>query len=287
MRTVVIGKGFIESHISASDFGQRPGYKACDYRFEPSKESIERFIDKAKPDVVINCLGKTGRPNVDWCETHKDDTMIANVTIPTLLAEVTHRHGIQLVHIGSGCIFYGLSPNAGDPMDRDFRGDPGWKETDFANSKSYYSKSKYSCDLAISDFDNVCILRIRMPVSASFVPRNYITKILGYSSIIGASNSVTFMDDFVKAAAWTIDKSKRGVYHVTNPDPVTPMDFLSEYQKYVPGHTYSVINEKQLDALTIAPRSNCIIDSSKIIGEGLRLSSSKDLIEDYMKRFVT
>lgn len=267
MRTVIIGKGFVEQHLNQS-------YKRCDYRFEPSLSSIESFLDRAKPDVVINCLGKTGRPNVDWCEVHRQETTIANVTIPTLLAEATHHRGIRLLHVGSGCIFFGQSPQPN-----------GWRETDFANPKSFYSKTKYSCDLAISDFENVCILRIRMPISDRFVPRNFITKVLGYSSVIDIPNSMTFMGDFVRAVDWAIDKGKRGVYHVTNPGAVTAADFVREYSKHDPTHTFKVIDENELAQLTIAARSNCLIDSSKIVSEGFQLNHSSSLIKQYVKNY--
>ena len=32
-----------------------------------------------KPTHVLNSAGVTGRPNVDWCEDHKQETIRANV----------------------------------------------------------------------------------------------------------------------------------------------------------------------------------------------------------------
>jgi dTDP-4-dehydrorhamnose reductase len=39
-------------------------------------------LDEVKPDVVINAAGKTGKPNVDWCEDHKEETLRSNDTGP-------------------------------------------------------------------------------------------------------------------------------------------------------------------------------------------------------------
>jgi dTDP-4-dehydrorhamnose reductase len=36
------------------------------------------------PDTVINAVGKTGTPNVDWCEDHKEETFRSNVLGPHL-----------------------------------------------------------------------------------------------------------------------------------------------------------------------------------------------------------
>lgn len=38
-----------------------------------SKE-IKNLIIKHQPEIVINAIGKTGRPNVDWCESNKEST---------------------------------------------------------------------------------------------------------------------------------------------------------------------------------------------------------------------
>ena len=35
---------------------------------------------------VINCAGKTGRPNVDWCEDHRPETVMSNVVGTITLA---------------------------------------------------------------------------------------------------------------------------------------------------------------------------------------------------------
>src|SRR3989338_8869626 len=58
---------------------------------------VAAALDTLKPDTVINCAGKTGRPNVDWCETHKEETLRANVTGPLILLEECLARGIYLV----------------------------------------------------------------------------------------------------------------------------------------------------------------------------------------------
>ena len=40
-----------------------------------NRESVEAEIVAANPDFVINAAGKTGRPNVDWCEDHKQEVI--------------------------------------------------------------------------------------------------------------------------------------------------------------------------------------------------------------------
>lgn len=280
MSTIIIGNGFIANALNAK-------YKRVPDRVEPSAKSVQDLIDKHRPEAIINCIARTGRPNIDWCETHREETMIANVTVPTLLAEACNRKGIQLVQPGSGCIFYGPSPHAADPHDRDGLGDPGWNEKDFANPRSFYSKTKYACDLAIQDYENVCILRIRMPISKDASRRNYLSKIFSYHKVIDTANSMTFMDDLVRAVDWAIDKRKRGIYHLTYQQPLSAVDFLECYSSHCPSAKYEVINAAQLEKITSAPRSNCLIDSSKILNDGFEMSGTKEeRINEYVSAYV-
>jgi 3,5-epimerase/4-reductase len=38
-----------------------------------------RELDTIKPTHVLNSAGVTGRPNVDWCEANKAETIRSNV----------------------------------------------------------------------------------------------------------------------------------------------------------------------------------------------------------------
>jgi 3,5-epimerase/4-reductase len=41
--------------------------------------AICRELDAIKPTHVLNSAGVTGRPNVDWCEANKAETIRSNV----------------------------------------------------------------------------------------------------------------------------------------------------------------------------------------------------------------
>src|SRR3989344_4964506 len=66
---------------------------------------VSASLDRVQPDVVINAAGKTGRPNIDWCEHHREETFRSNVTGPMVLAGLCARRDIYLVHLSSGCVF--------------------------------------------------------------------------------------------------------------------------------------------------------------------------------------
>lgn len=265
MKIMTAGMGFVSDHLS---------YSKINERFDFSSKQIESVIDIYKPDVIINCVGKTGRPNIDWCELNKEETAITNIAFPILLAEVCAKKSIHLIHIGSGCIYFGNSHNS-----------KGWNEEDFANPKSFYSKTKYACDLAIGNMNHVSILRIRMPISTHNNQRNLINKLKGYNKIIDIENSMTFMTDLVRCIDWVAKTSQTGIFNVVNPQPLTAVKIMQEYQKYVPSHTFSIISENELDELTIAKRSNCILDSSKLNKAGFYMTPSEISLKDCMSAY--
>jgi dTDP-4-dehydrorhamnose reductase len=305
MKVLTIGNGFVADHLP---------YEKINERLYLDDSFVRFILDHFKPDVLINCIGKTGRPNVDWCETHKEETASANVAIPVMLAQECQKKSIRLIQIGSGCIYFGESPNYhyvqndGSPMpERILNGqagswaqsikilhplqkiENGWREEDFANPKSFYSKTKYACDLALGGMNLVTTLRIRMPVSVQNNPRNLINKLRGYKQIIDIPNSMTFMKDLTKCIQWAIDKDQTGVFHVVNPEPLTAVQIMKEFQKYVPKHQFEIISEEQLDNLTTAKRSNCILNTDKLSAAGFQMTHSeqalKECMSDYMKNF--
>ncbi len=285
MKVLVLGNGFISQHLP---------YPIINERIIPDNLAVKLLLQAYKPDVLINCIGKTGRPNVDWCESHQSETFMANVIIPGLLAHECEKLGIRLIHIGSGCVYFGQSPNMAT-VESDWEGlgryhpieeDSGWKEIDFANPQSYYSKTKYACDLIIGSLSHVTTLRIRMPISSKNDPRNFINKVRGYNQVIDIPNSVTFIDDLVRCVDWAIHNNKTGIYHVVNPQPLTAAQVMKEYKKHVPEHKFSIISEKELNAITIAKRSNCILNSDKLKQDGFIMTPTWEALQNCMNKYI-
>ncbi len=280
MKVISIGAGFVSEHLP---------YQIVRDRIE-SYIDLNNIFDKYSPDVVINCIGKTGRPNVDWCESHKEETAFANTAIPIMMAEKCAKEGAHLIQIGSGCIYFGPSPNAReifDAEDEEYMNiEPGWKEDDFANPKSFYSKSKYACDLMLGSMSHVTTLRIRMPISTRNTERNLINKLRGYKQVIDIPNSVTFMDDLTRCVDWVVKERPGGVFHVTNPQPLTAARIMKEYQKYVPNHKFEIITEAQLDQLTSAKRSNCILNTEKLNRAGFKMTDTEEALTRCMAEYA-
>jgi 3,5-epimerase/4-reductase len=273
MSVIVFGAGFIGERLARSIDG------AILSRADiTDRAAIAEVLRAERPSAVINAAGKTGRPNVDWCESHQAETYRANVVGPLALAEACAGAGVYLLHLGSGCVFYGPSP---DPA--------GWREDDFANPISFYSRTKYAADLVLSRLPEVGVARLRMPIDAAPSDRNLITKLAGYREVIDVENSVTVVDDLVVAVRGLIERRAAGIYHVVNPGVMRHRDLLALYRTLVdPAHACSMIPEAELVRRGLAekPRSNCVLASPRLEEIGIRLRSIDAALPDVMARYA-
>lgn len=239
---------------------------------------VQQEITTHRPTVIINAAGKTGKPNVDWCEYNQFETYCSNVKGPLVLAKVCAEADLYLLHLASGCIFYGESPFPG-----------GWRENDFANPIAFYSRTKYAADLILSTLPNVGIARLRMPIDDKPSARNLITKLAAYKQVIDVENSVTIVSDLVDVVRGLLQRRAEGIFHVTNSGSMHHTELLALYRKIVdPTHTYELIQEDRLvgRGLAVKPRSNCLLSSTRLDEIGLTMRPIKAALEETLTRYA-
>ena len=204
----------------------------------------------------MNAAGVKGRPNVDWCEDNQLTTIQGNTIMPLILAEACQNAGVYLLHMGSGCIFYGDSPHE----------DKAWREDDFGNPRPVYSRTKWAADLALSTLPNVGIARIRMPIDWKPSPSNMIDKLATFPKVIDVENSVTILDDMIDVFYQLMQKQAEGIFHVTNPGTMKHRELLHLYKEYVdPNHSCEWISNDELVGQGLAKkgRSNNFLKNGR------------------------
>jgi 3,5-epimerase/4-reductase len=237
---------------------------------------VAEALDYEKPDVVINCSGKTGRPNVDWCETHKEETLRSNVTGPLILLDELQKRGIYWVHLSSGCIYSG--DNNGK----------GFTEDDAPNFYgSFYSRTKLWSDQILKDFP-VLVLRLRMPFDGTKEPRSLISKLSKYTRVLDEQNSLTCIPDLMTATKGLIEKRKTGIYNMTNPGSMSPYEVMEMYKQIVdPAHSFEKLTLENLVEVVKAGRSNCLLSCTKLAGEGLGMPPVRESMEKSLRELAS
>ncbi|KAH9538841.1 hypothetical protein CY35_15G027800 [Sphagnum magellanicum] len=232
-----------------------------------NRVQLEADIESTKPSHVFNAAGVTGRPNVDWCESHKIETIRANVVGTLTLADVCKQSNLLLVNFATGCIFeYDNSHQLGSGI--------GFKEEDTPNF----------VEELLKEFDNVCTLHVRMPISSDLQnPRNFITKISQYQKVVNIPNSMTILDELLPISIEMAKRNLRGIWNFTNPGVVSHNEILEMYQQYIDGDfSWKNFTLEEQAKVIIAPRSNNELDASKLQQEFPEILPIKESLIKYV-----
>ncbi|KAL0399509.1 UNVERIFIED_CONTAM: trifunctional UDP-glucose [Sesamum radiatum] len=242
------------------------------------RSSLVADILAVKPTHVFNAAGVTGRPNVDWCESHKTETIRTNVAGTLTLADVCREHGLLVINYATGCIFeYDAAHPEGSGI--------GFKEEDTPNfTGSFYSKTKAMVEELLKEYDNVCTLRVRMPISSDLNnPRNFITKISRYNKVVNIPNSMTILDELLPISIEMAKRNLRGIWNFTNPGVVSHNEILEMYREYIdPQFKWTNFTLEEQAKVIVAPRSNNEMDASKLKKEFPELLSIKESLIKYV-----
>jgi len=240
--------------------------------------TLTEFLRESRPSFLINAAGYTGVPNVDACERNRTECLEANAVLPGRIRQACEAAEVPWGHISSGCIYSGPLP-----------GNRGYKETDPPNfcfrsdNCSFYSGTKALGEECLDGAENLFVWRLRIPFSNIDSNRNYISKLLRYQRLLDARNSLTMLDEFAEAC-W---KSYRrrfpfGTYNVTNTGAVTTRQVVELIRKHLPtkkSFEFFENEEEFARDVAIAPRSNCILDNSKLRDCGIEMRPVVDAIE--------
>lgn len=272
MKILIIGNGWLGNRCHE----EWPDSVITD-KIITTKNDVLELLKIHQPDAVLNAAGIVGKPNVDWCETHQLETITGNTILPVIIAEACKEMGIYLLHMGTGCIFYGDPPHGGP-----------WKEDDAANPVAVYSRAKYATDLVLSTLENVGIARIRMPIDDRSHRANLIDKLASYPKVVDVNNSATVVIDMILAFRQLLEKKASGIFHCTNPGAITHREILALYEKYIdPKHTNQWISPEELVSSSLArrKRSNNIMQSINLAKYGISMRPIKEAVEEAMKNY--
>lgn len=243
-----------------------------------NRSSLEADIAAVQPTHVFNAAGVTGRPNVDWCESHKVETIRANVVGTLTLADVCLQNSLVLINYATGCIF---EYDDKHPIDSGV----GFKEEDTPNFVgSFYSKTKAMVEELLKNYENVCTLRVRMPISSDLSnPRNFITKISRYEKVVNIPNSMTILDELLPISIEMAKRNLTGIYNFTNPGVVSHNEILEMYRDYIdPKFTWKNFTIEEQAKVIVAPRSNNELETTKLKQEFPELLPIKESLIKYV-----
>jgi dTDP-4-dehydrorhamnose reductase len=290
--------------------------KELDYtRFE----LLWNHLKSNRPSFVINAAGFTGRPNVDACETARAETLLGNTLFPQALAQACLAANVPYGHVSSGCIYTGakirqnaesrIEPDLTKPelrslieteaLSSNFGLQPshihGFSEADTPNFSfrsppcSFYSGTKALAEEVMAGVGQGYLWRLRIPFDQFDNPRNYLSKVQNYAKVYDNVNSISHRFDFVNASLdlW-LKRAPFGIYNITNPGWITTRHVIKKIQEILkPSKSFEFwTDDAEFYKFAKAPRSNCVMDVSKLLATGIKIRPIQEALTDSLKRWT-
>jgi dTDP-4-dehydrorhamnose reductase len=296
-----IGRAF-ESELRARGWPYTPlARRAVDYtRFDV----LLRTLRDTKAAFLVNCAGFTGKPNVDACETARAETLLGNTLLPQTIAQACETAGVPWGHVSSGCIYAGAKIDApnGTRVEKDLlkpeiqtllTSHPeklrGFTEQDPPNFSfrdgpcSFYSGTKALAEESISSLGRSYVWRLRIPFDEQDNARNYLSKVQRYPKVYDNLNSLSHRGDFARACLdlWAL-RAPFGPYNVTNPGHVSTRQVVEMIERILKLNRKFAFWSGDAEFYAVAaktPRSNCVMDSSKLFSAGVKMRPVREALE--------
>lgn len=271
---------------------------------ERHEKLLEQEIIATRPTHIMSFIGRThgSITTVDdeGNETCKEYTTIDyleqpgklvenvrdNLFSPIVLALLAQKHNIHYTYMGTGCIFTynddelvnmsdkcgnsavwvsGTGAGAGAGVGAG-TGVYKFTEDDHPNFfGSSYSTVKGYTDRLMHLFPNVLNVRIRMPITADYNPRNFITKILKYKKICSVQNSMSVLPELLPIMVNMAEKGRTGTINLVNPGTISHNEILYLYKLYIdPTFTWSNFTIEEQQKVLAAGRSNNHLDTTAL-----------------------
>lgn len=273
-------------------------------------DTLLSWLEEWRPEFVINCAGYAGKPNVDACESAKADTLSGNAILPLTVASACAALDVPWGHVSSGCIYNGAKiigpdevraekdltrPDLRALVERSPESIRGFTETDAPNFSfrdepcSFYSGSKAMGEEAIAGVGHGYVWRLRIPFDECDSPRNYLSKLQRYARVYDNVNSISHRGDFAAACLdlWRL-RAPFGIYNVTNPGFVTARQVVELIKKHLnPSKQFEFwANDEEFYRVAAkTPRSNCVLDTTKLIKTGVTMRPVQEAVEDSLRNW--
>jgi UDP-glucose 4,6-dehydratase len=266
-----------------------------------------------RPEFIVNAAGYAPNPNVDACELAREEVLCANALLPQTIARVCLLTNTPWGHVSSGSIYVGAKVAAewgrmrierdlnhpelrrllaGHP--EEVQGFTEWDEPNFSFRHApcnFYSGTKALAEEAIRGVGQSYIWRPRMLFNECDEARNMLSKLQHYTRVYDNVNSISHLDEFVRACLELWERQAPfGIYNVVNPGAVTTRRIVEMIQRFLkPDRRFEFWknDEEFYSCQAKTPRSNCILDASKLLSLGVRMRPVEESLGDALERWET
>ncbi len=168
------------------------------------------------PEAIVHCAAAT---NLDWCETHSEETEVMNVGVSAQLAEIAQDLNARIVYVSTDSVFDGR------------RGD--YSESDQPAPLNVYARSKLAGEQAVSQRQpSALIVRVNIygwNAQDKLSLAEWFLRNLRQQEKVPGFADVTFCpmlaNDLAEVLLQMVDRRLSGLYHVAGSEKISKYDF--------------------------------------------------------------
>lgn len=132
---------------------------------------------------------------------------------------------------------------------------------------------------------------MRIPFERTANPRNYLQKLLAYPRLLEAENSLSQVDEFARACLDCFRiQAPYGIYNLTNPGSVWTSEVTQLIRECGVANREFEFFASEAEFMQRAartPRSNCVLDVSKALRAGLKLTPVRDALLSCLQNWTS
>lgn len=231
-------------------------------RLENIKQ-IEEEIVKSRAKYVICAAGIAGKPTIEWCETHEEETYATNFLGMLDIMRITKKLNLHCTIFGSGQVFLGNKQI--------------YSEEDKAElTTKVYSKWRTELEKHIPLYSNVLYLRIIYPCSLDGNPKCFLSKMVSRAKTVHPIKvCLTIVPSLFPKLSHLAETSVTGILNFVNKGSISLPDLLSIYNRKKHPIEYTVSTEGEV-------RGNYTFTTHRLQANVDTLETVEEAIEKYL-----
>ncbi len=213
------------------------------------------LIESTQASVVVHCAAMASH---ELCEAHPDSAEELNVHASADLAAQAFGAGAKFVYISTDAVFDGV------------RG--GYSELDSTNPTSVYGRTKLAGERAVLAANpDALVLRVNFygwsPSGKRSLAEFFWNAFESGRGVFGFSDvtvSTMYVGHLTQRIIGLVKEDARGVFHVTNDEAITKLDFARLVATVAGFDTELITPKLSTDVLQLARGANLSLDTSKV-----------------------
>ncbi len=245
-----------------------------------NRDAVFKLIDKIKPDCVIDTHSLT---NLDYCETHQEETWKVNIDGTRNVAEACKIAGSKYIFLSTDYVFDGTKM--------------WYTEKDKPHPLNYYAKTKTIGENILQNLDlNYIVARTSVLYGVGGSGKvSFLTWLIGKLKagenvriVTDQKNNPTLTDNLTEQIFKLYSKDETGIFHITGGECLSRYDFSIKAAEMfgLDKKLITPVTSPELNQIAPRPRNLNMLTEKLEHATGIKTLSINEGLSIFKKQFV-